>query len=114
MPSKEKTLSKLDVRNARKYVALFLAGFMVLVFALSLDVHAAGKVKADGILTSMERDETVIIDNMEYLLSPSLKVQDQGGRPISLRDINLPQHVYFEYEYTAEGCIIYFIKENAV
>lgn len=107
------SLTTINVYKIRKYIALFLAGFMVLVLAVSLDVHAAGKVKADGMLTSIEDDGTVIIDGMGYLLSRSLTVQDYEERPISLQNIDLPHHVHFEYEYTAEGFRIIFIKEIA-
>jgi hypothetical protein len=107
-------LAKVDVFKTRKNIALFLAGFMVLLLAVSLDVHAAGTVKADGILTSIERDGTVIIDNIGYLLSPSVKVHDYEGSRISIHNFKVPLHVHFEYEYTAEGFVIIFIKENAV
>lgn len=110
---KKMTLSKIDICRIRKYSALFLAGFMVLVLAVSLDVHAAGRVKADGILQSIERDGTVIIDGMGYFASPSLEVQDHAGRPKLLHEINLPQHVHFEYKFTPQGFMIIFIKENA-
>ncbi len=110
---KKMTLSTIDICNIRKYIALFLAGFMVLVLVASLDVHAAGRVRAFGILTAIERDGTVILDDTGYLVSPLLKVQDYEGMPISLRNINLPHNVQFEYEYTSEGFMIIFIKEIA-
>lgn len=106
------SLTTINVYKIRKHIALFLAGFMVLVLAVSLDVHAAGKVKTYGMLTSIVDDRTVIIDGIGYLLSRSLTVEDCDGMPISLRDINLPNHVQFEYEYTAEGFMIIFIKKS--
>jgi hypothetical protein len=107
------SLSAINVCKIKKYSALILAGFIVLVLAVSSDVHAAGKVKADGVLTSIEDDGTVIISGTGYLLSRSLTVLDHEERSISLRDINLPCHVYFEYEYSPEGFTIIRIKETA-
>lgn len=110
------SFAAINVHKIRKYTALFLAGFVVLVLAVSLDAHAARKVtvKADGVLTSIEDDGTVIISGTGYLLSRSLTVQDTEERSISLRDIDLPCHVHFEYEYSAEGFTIILIKKNAV
>jgi hypothetical protein len=113
MQIKKRTLGKTDICKTTKNIASFLAGVLVLVLAVSLDVHAAGKVKADGMLTSIEIDGTVIIDDMGYFLAPALRVHNYEGMPISLRDINLPHSVHFEYEYAPEGFMIIFIKEIA-
>ena len=111
-------LRKTDVCKRRKTIALLLAVFIVLAFALaaSSDVSAAGKVKAYGILTAIEDDRTVItviIDKIGYLVSPSVTVLNSLDQSISLRDISLPSHVYFEYEHGSEGFMIIFIKEVA-
>jgi hypothetical protein len=107
------SLTKIGVCNRRKNIVLVLAMILILASAASSDILAAGNIQADGMLTSIEIDGTVVIDNMGYSLSRSLRVQDYEGMPISLRDINLPYHVHFEYEYAPEGFMIIFIKENA-
>ena len=116
MRNNKMTLRKTDVCKRRKNIALFLVVFIVLVFALaaSSDVSAAGKVKAYGMLTSIEDDGTVIIDKIGYLVSPSVTIRNYRDESILLlRDVSLPHNIYFEYEYRSEGFMIIFIKEVA-
>ena len=113
MRNNKMTLRKTDVCIRRKTIALFLAVFIVLVVSLaaSSDVSAAGKVKACGVLTSIEDDGTVIIDKIGYLVSPSVTIRNYRDESILLSDISLPYNVCFEYEYRSEGFMIIFIKE---
>ena len=101
----------------RELFRMLLTVCLILLVA-SGAVFAAGKVKASGLLTSVEDDGTVIIKDQNgqlngYLVSPSVIVQDHQGRHISLRDISLPYNVYFEYEYAPKGFMIILIKEVA-
>ena len=105
------TLTKIDVCKIRKNIVLFLAGFIVLALAISLDVHAAGKVKAYGMLTSIEDDGSVIIDKKGYLMSPSADIRNYQGDRILLRALLPSSYVHFEYEQTTNGFVILFIKE---
>jgi hypothetical protein len=110
-------LSKIGVCRGNN-IALFIAGFIVIVLAITTcsDAFAAGRagrVEAYGMLTSVEVDGTVIIDNMGYLVSPSAVVRNYRDEYLRLRDISLPHNVYFEYEYTEKGFMIVLIKEVA-
>ena len=109
----KETLTLIDVCKTRKTLALFLAVFLVIALATSLEVLAAGQVKAYGTLTSIEDDGTVIIDDVGYLVSPMLIVRDYRDQSISLTDIVPPQKVYIEYEYTSKGFMIIFMREIA-
>jgi hypothetical protein len=105
------------VMNRRNCIIMLAIGCLLVLLA-SGAVFAADKIKAGGILTSVEDDGTVIVKDMKgqsngYLLSPSVIVQDYQGRYISLRDIPLPYNVYFEYEYAPKGFMITLIKEVA-
>jgi len=81
---------------------------------IAAGVFAAGRVKAGGVLTSIERDGTIVIDDkVGYFVSPSVTVQDRNGNNISLRDIPVPSNVLFEYEYAPKGFTIVFIKQAA-
>jgi hypothetical protein len=84
-------------------VSAFIDGFDVLA-----DV---GTVKATGMLTSIEDDGTVIIDNKGYEVDPSILVVDRKGKSISLRRLSLPTKVRFEYIYDKTGFIIVFIQK---
>ena len=107
------TLTRIDVRKIRKTLVLFLAGLVVLALAASSDVFAAGKVTAYGMLTSIEDDGSVIIDEKGYGLSPSVVVRNHRGDRISLRELPLSSRVEIEYEYAPRGFVIIFIKEVA-
>lgn len=72
---------------------------------------AAGIVKANGVLTSIEDDRIVMIDDRGYEISPSAEVIDHEGNRISLRRLVLPAKVDFIYEFTKEGPIIRRLKE---
>jgi hypothetical protein len=113
------------VMNRRTCIITLAIGCLLVLFASSA-VFAAVKVKASGIMTSLEDDGTVIIKKIisinksgeksqstGYLLSPSVVVQDQNGGSISLNDIALPYNVDFEYEYTPKGFMITLIKKVA-
>jgi hypothetical protein len=84
-------------------VSAFIDGFGVLA-----DV---GTVKATGMLTSIEEDGTIIIDNKGYDVDPSVLVVDRKGKSISLRGLSLPAKVRFEYIYDKKGFIIVFIQK---
>ena len=85
-----------------------------LLFALTLTANsfafATGQVKDHGILTSIEENGTVIINEKGYLLSSSVIVRNGKGDSISLTDL-LSQYVEFQYEYTPKGFVITLIKE---
>jgi hypothetical protein len=93
------------------YIALFLVGFIVVALAAGSDVLAAGKVKAYGMLTSVEDDGSVIINEKGYLMSPSANVLNYQGKHILLSDLLPSRYVQFEYEQTTRGFVIIFIKE---
>ncbi len=103
--------------NGRKLIITLAIGFL-LVFVASGVVFAAGKDKAVGMLTSIEKDGTVIIQDEKgqlngYLLSPSVAVQEYDGKRKALRNLELPCKVYIEYEYTTAGFMITLIREVA-
>ena len=105
------TLIKRDDWKITKTIALFLAGFIVVALAIGPDVLAAGKVKAYGMLTSIEDDGSVIIDGKGYLMSPSADVLNNRGKHILLSDLLPSSVVHFEYEQTTRGFVILFIKQ---
>jgi len=74
---------------------------------------AGAIVKADGKLTSIEgkkENRSVIINDKGYMVSPSARIVDANGKPISLERIPLPIRVYFHYEYAKTGPVIKFMK----
>lgn len=97
----------------RKKIVIFLVGFIIVALATGPDVLAAGKVKAYGMLTSIEDDGSVIIDEKGYGLSPSVVVRDYRGDRISLRELPLSSSVEIEYEYAPRGFVIISIQEVA-
>ena len=105
------TRNEIDVCTIKKYSIFFLAAFIVFVLATNSIVFAAGKVKAYGMLTSIEDDGSVIIDEKGYGLSPSATVQNYRGYHILLSDLLPSSYVHFEYEQTSSGFVIVFIKE---
>ncbi len=113
MRNNKMMLRKTDVCLRKKTIALFLAVLVLLALTLaaSSDVLAAGKVKSYGTLNSIESDGSVVIDNKGYLVSPYVTVQDYRGAIVLLSNFPPSCVVYFEYEYTARGFVINFIKE---
>ena len=111
MHNNKTTFNKIAVCKTRRNIILFLAVFIVFALVASSDSLAAGKVKAYGILTSIEDDGTVIIDEKGYLVSSSVTVQDYQGDRIFLKDLLPSRYVHFEFEQTTRGFEILFIKE---
>jgi len=105
------TRNKIDVCTIKKYSLFFLAAFMVFVLAVSSDICAAGKVEANGMLTAIEDDGTVIINDKGYLLSRSARVENYEGYHLLLSDLLPSSFVHFEYEQTKNGFMIIYIKE---
>lgn len=88
---------------------------ILVLFAMYLaagDVLAARKVIAYGMLTSLEDDGTVVIDEKGYVVDGTATIVGYEKGRISIRDISLPAHVYFEYEYTKEGPVIKLLQET--
>jgi hypothetical protein len=94
-----------------KIIFLTIIGFITLcLFPLYDDIFAGGIVKKDGMLTSIEKDGSLIIDEQGYLISPSVKIFNDEGRHTTLKSITLPSRIYFHYEYTNKGPVIKVIK----
>jgi hypothetical protein len=104
---------KSNVCTIKKYSVFFLALFIVFVFAASSDIFAAGKVKAFGVLTSVEDDGTVIINEKGYRVSPSADLLDPRGYRILPSELLPSSYVHFEYEQTPRGFMIINITEIA-
>jgi len=111
MPYNKMKLTWIDLRKIKNNIVLVLAGFIVLALAANSIVHAAGKVTADGTLTAIDDDGSVIIDDKGYLLSSSATIRNYEGDRVSLRDFLPSRYVHFEYEQTREGFMIIFIQE---
>jgi hypothetical protein len=111
MPDNKMPLTRINLRKIGMNIVLILAGFLVLALATNSLVHAAGKSKAYGMLTSIKDNGTVIIDEKGYLISPSVDVRDYRGDRMSLRDIIPSCFIHFEYEQTTRGFEIFFIQE---
>jgi hypothetical protein len=99
----------------RKTIALLLSAFSILTmsaFIESFDAFAdTPTVKATGILTSIEDDGSVIIDEKGYKVDPSVMVINRRGKSISLRSLSLPAPVRVEYVQATTGFIIVVIEE---
>ena len=95
----------------RRDLLTALAIGCLLIFVASGAVIAAGKSSGQGTLTEVDEDGTVIIDEKGYLMSSSAVVQNYKGEQTSVRNLPLPSHVYFEYEYRKSGFVIILIKE---
>lgn len=99
----------------RKTITLLLALFSVLTVSAFIDgfdaVADISTVKATGILTSIEDDGRVIIDEKGYEVDPSVMVINRKGKQVSLRSLSLPTIVRFEYTQAKTGFIIVFIGE---
>lgn len=101
--SKRKTIALLPAIFLLSAVALLIGGF---------NAHAdISTVKATGILTSLEDDGSVIIDEKGYEPDPSVVVINRKGKSVSLRSLSLPSKVRFEYRYARTGFIIVLIQE---
>jgi len=108
-----------EVMNLCRLVfVLFLISFMS-----AEQAAAGGKASAEGILTSIEEDGSVLIhfveegggvitnDEMGYLVDPNVQVFDGEGKPALLKSFSLPAKIRFEYEYKKEGTVIKVIQE---
>ncbi len=99
----------MEKRKMKTLLSLLLVIFAV--YLIGVEALAAGKVKAVGIMTSIEEDGSVIIDENGYDVDPKVRVLDYEGNLISLNDLSLPVRIDFEYEYTKKGPVIKLIRE---
>ena len=72
---------------------------------------AAVAISGEGIMSSIEEDGSIIIDEGGYLVDNKVLILSSGRKKISLHQLSLPVRIYFEYEYTKKGPIIKLIKE---
>lgn len=106
MTTRTKTGGKI-----RRNIILFLACFTLVAVATNSDLFAVGKVKGEGMLTALEEDGSVIIDQKGFQLSPYVTVQNHRGENVALKTLLPSRYVNFEYEYGPQGFVIIFIKE---
>ena len=89
----------------RNYFKILTIGTLLL-FLIPALIFAVGTVRGGGILTAIESDGSVVIDDMVYLVSPSVNILGYDGERISLGQISPPKRVSFEYVYTSGGGMI--------
>ncbi len=87
----------------------------LVIVMLLLGVGAAGYADevrrlGFGVLTSIEPDRTVIIDQMGYSVDSSAQFVDSNGRRVRLKDLALPAEVKFEYVSGPKGPVINFLR----
>lgn len=95
-----------DLRPESVIVLLILLSILFSSF-VSADTPT---IKAEGTLTSIEEDGTVIIDQNGYMVDRSVLVVNHKGRPIPLRSLLPPVYVRFQYHYAPEGFVIEYIE----
>lgn len=96
----------------RNRFVIWLFTLFIVIGLIAGSAVAAGKGHAYGMLKSFEEDGSVIIDDKGYLLSPSVAIQNHRGERLTIRGLNHPDSVYFEYEITTRGFVITLIKQS--
>ena len=94
----------------RGLIGFLVVAWMVLASA-GIVLSADKTIQAQGKLTSIETDGTVIIDDRGYELSQSVRILDFMGGKTTLDTYTMPSRVNFEYENTARGPIIKLIRD---
>jgi hypothetical protein len=93
---------------------------MILILAVALfgawsaapaDAASDGRVKSHGVLTSIESDGTVVINDKGYEVDPAARILDGRGKRTSLDRFYLPARVQFEFTYLQRGPVIRLIRE---
>ena len=72
---------------------------------------AAVAISGEGIMSSIEEDGSIIIDEGGYLVDNKVLILNSERKKISLHQLSLPARIYFEYEYTKKVPVIKVIKE---
>jgi hypothetical protein len=108
--------SSMQIRCWRRTVrvACVILAVCIATFWLA-DISGAQtkRPNASGMLTSVEQDGTVIIDQQGYLADTNTRILNVYGRKAKLEDMKLPIRVYFEYFYTSGGPVITLLREVA-
>lgn len=111
---RETMKDKDQASRSKPYIDIIGALIMVFltIFLNPSSIYAdTPTVKAKGILTSIEEDSTVIIDQKGYKIDKSVLVINDKGRPIPLRSLSIPTYVRFEYRYAHDGFAIEYIEQ---
>lgn len=91
-----------------------LFGLLLVLIAITLagqSALAADMFKASGRMTSIQQDGTVIIDGKVYTVDRLARIISWDKKQVSLREVDLPARVTFEYEVTEEGRVIRLLLE---
>jgi hypothetical protein len=75
------------------------------------DAASDKRVKAVGVLTSIESDGMVVIDDSIYAVDSSARILDGQRKKTTLDTFTLPAKVQFEFRYTERTAIISVIQE---
>ena len=91
-----------------------LFGLLLVAIAISMapeNALSGEKGKASGRITAIQQDGTVMIDAKVYKVDGLARITSWEGKQISLREVELPARVSFEYEATEEGRVIKLLRE---
>lgn len=95
----------------KQWLRIIVAGLAIILCLTGVYVYAGGKVSADGTLTAVEDDGSLIIDGQGYLADSAIRVLDSNGKEVPIKSLTLPVKVYFKYEYSSRGPVIKLLKE---
>lgn len=87
-------------------IAILFSGFFVVTEAAS-----DKRVEAHGVLSSVESDGTIVIDDKGFGTDPSMRIIDGQGKRMTLDKISLPARISYEFYYSAQGPVIILIRE---
>lgn len=102
-----------DIRGVMLMRILIKLSVIVLIITgTGFNAFSAGKVTAEGMLTSVEIDGSVVIDEKGYQVDSSAKISDKEGKQVSLYELSVPARVSFKYVYAPEGFVIIILEEQ--
>jgi hypothetical protein len=100
-------------RGVRTVLYAVLVGCMVIFWSIGDATAETKRIKEYGMLISVESDGTVVIDKNGYAVASFASIVNSTGKKTTLKELQLPTKVYFEYDYTDKGPVIKRMKEIA-
>ncbi|NTW99615.1 MAG: hypothetical protein HGB35_06765 [Geobacteraceae bacterium] len=108
------------VPNNGRHALMFLSVAMLLFSSTALCLAAGVETRRyheSGVLTAVEGNSSVTINEKGYDVYSSVVVENAKGRQVPLNKLTIPSNVAFEYSYMAKDVktmipVIVYIKET--
>jgi hypothetical protein len=93
-----------------KILFLFVVGGMLFTPVVFVQAADAPLITREGVMSELEEDGSVVIDNQGFILGSRVEILDSQGRYLPREELALPARIIYEFRYTPQGPVILRVR----